>query len=357
VTGRAVTFVTGSRVIWGAELSLLSLAQNFPEPPDLITSNPALAAAWLSSVQRPATLVAARAGRITRNAGFFRAIMKAARTSDVIVVFDFYLLPTVLLLRPVLRARSTRVVVDVHDSQNRNPRRRIYFGMMRVCDLAITVSDFILRQLPSGPSARKRIYRPVTIAPRGEVAPAAPSLDTHNAGPRVGLVGQISPDKNLEVALRAIAQAGARVRVVMRGGTTEENRGYHAEMVELARELFGEDFSDEGRVPQNATMDDLDILVLTNDNEPFGRVAAEAQLAGVLAIGPEAGGIGEILSDGETGFTYCADDSGSLANAIQRAIGECTSGTGVVDRAKQNALGSFDPVRQSREYFDALQHA
>lgn len=357
MTGRAVTFVTGSRVIWGAELSLLSLAQNFPEPPDLITSNPALATAWLSSVERPATLVSARAGRLTRNVGFLRPIMRAAKTADVIVVFDFYLLPTVLLLKPVLRARSTRVVIDVHDSQNRNPRRRIYFDMMRVCDLAITVSDFILRQLPYGPSARKRIYRPVTLAPRGEASPTAPSLVARGEGPRVGLVGQISPDKNLEVALRAIAQAGAPVRVVMRGGTTEENRGYHSEIVDLARGLFGEDFSDEGRVPQNATMEDLDILVLTNDNEPFGRVAAEAQLAGVLAVGPEAGGIGEILTDGETGFTYCVDDRSSLADAIRRAIQECSSGTGVVERARQNALGSFDPARQSREYFDALQRA
>ncbi|MBW9094151.1 glycosyltransferase family 4 protein [Microbacterium jejuense] len=351
-----MTFVTGSRVIWGAELSLLSLAQNFPEPPDLITSNPALATAWLSSVQRPATLLSARAGRLTRNAGFFWPIMRAAKTADVIVVFDFYLLPTVLLLKPFLRARSTRVVVDVHDAQNRNHRRRVYFEMMRVCDLAIAVSDFVLRQLPHGPAARRRIYRPVTLASRGETSPAS-SRDAPDGAPRVGLVGQISPDKNLEAALRAIAQAGAPAQVVMRGGTTEGNRGYHAEIVNLARELFGDDFSDEGRVPQNAAMKGLDILVLTNDNEPFGRVAAEAQLAGVLAVGPDAGGIGEILTDGETGFTYRVDERGSLADAIRRAIRECSSGTGVVERARQNALDLFDPARQSREYFDALQRA
>jgi glycosyltransferase involved in cell wall biosynthesis len=271
------------------------------------------------------------------------------------VIFDFYLLPLVMLFMPVLRANQVRIVVDVHDSKRTNPRRRIYFVMMRACHLAIAISDFILDQLERGPKARVRIYRPVSTpfeATRNlERDPAVRSV------PRVGLVGQISPDKNLKQALEAIAASGHPVEVVMRGGTTEENRVYHSEVAKLGEALFRDAFVDEGRVQHARAMADIDILVLTNENEPFGRVAAEAQLAGVIVVGPSEGGIGEVLEDGRTGFSFEKDDVGGLVRAIGRAVVEVRTPTDIAVRAQRAARRRFDPVTQSRKYYDALQHA
>ncbi|MDY0830153.1 glycosyltransferase family 4 protein [Microbacterium sp. BG28] len=332
---RRAVFFTGSSVVWGAELSLLTLAANSDVRVHLVTSNPPLANAWRASVGPSVEVVKARSGRLSRMLGFVGSAARAAWNRETVIVFDFYLLPLFALLRPIFTLRGGRIVVDVHDAVRTNPRRRPYFFLMRVCDLAICISEYIADQVDAVEKAV--IYRPVESAQAG-VEPPGTGI--------VGIVGQISPDKGTEFAVRAAAAAGVS-HVVLRGLATEANQPYLEEVLRTAEHELGAKFTFEGRVPREQTMSAIDVLALTNADEPFGRVAAEAQLAGVVVVGPNEGGIAEIVQDGITGYAYPSGDLAAFAQALTRAANAPQS---VRDRARAFANHAFDPVLQSRSY-------
>nr|WP_263313263.1 N-acetyl-alpha-D-glucosaminyl L-malate synthase BshA [Mammaliicoccus sp. Marseille-Q6498] len=60
-----------------------------------------------------------------------------------------------------------------------------------------------------------------------------------------------------------------------------------------------------------------DLTLLLSEKESFGLVLLEAMLTGVVPIGSTAGGIKEVIKDGETGFTV---DVGDTDAASERAI-------------------------------------
>jgi len=336
---RRAVFFTGSSVVWGAELSLLTLAANSDERVHLVTSNAPLAEAWRASVGSEVEIVKARRGRLSRMLGFVRRTAQAAWNRETVVVFDFYLLPLFALLRPIFALRGGRIVVDVHDAVRANPRRRPYFFLMRAADLAICISEYIADQVSGVDKAV--IYRPVESAQSGEQSPGTGV---------VGIVGQISPDKGTDLAVRAAAVADV-AHVVLRGSATDENQPYLQEVLRTAEDKLGSKFTFEGRVPRDRTMSAIDVLALTNADEPFGRVAAEAQLAGVVVVGPDAGGIAEIVEDGVTGYAYPSGDLAAFANALERAA---VAPQSVRDRARAFANQAFDPAQQSRSYMRSV---
>jgi glycosyltransferase involved in cell wall biosynthesis len=86
--------------------------------------------------------------------------------------------------------------------------------------------------------------------------------------------------------------------------------------------------------------------------EPFGRVILEAMLLGKPVIGAAAGGVPELITDGETGFLVPPGDADALADrltillcdeALRRAIGE---------RARAWARTRFSLARHVAEMTD-----
>jgi len=65
--------------------------------------------------------------------------------------------------------------------------------------------------------------------------------------------------------------------------------------------------------------------------EPFGMIAAEAQMQGVAAIVSGTGGLAEIVDDGVTGWTVPPGDTSSLADRLGMALGS--------DRSLVRSLG------------------
>jgi glycosyltransferase involved in cell wall biosynthesis len=123
------------------------------------------------------------------------------------------------------------------------------------------------------------------------------------------------------------------------------------EVLLTAESELGSKFTFDGRVPRDQTMSAIDVLALTNADEPFGRVAAEAQLAGVVVVGPDAGGIAEIIEDGVTGYAYPSGDLAGFTQALERAA---TAPQSVRDRARAFANEAFDPALQSRSYMRSV---
>ena len=67
-------------------------------------------------------------------------------------------------------------------------------------------------------------------------------------------------------------------------------------------------------------MGGLDILFHPCAQEPFGRISIESMAAGTPVVGPVTGGIGEAVTDGETGVLRAGDDVKGLAEGVVRLI-------------------------------------
>ena len=146
-----------------------------------------------------------------------------------------------------------------------------------------------------------------------------PLLDETWASVRVRNValicGRISPEKGTHVAIRVARQAGLEPMVV--GEVYDE--GYFDESV---RPLLrpGEFVGAVPRATLSRLMAESKVLLMPVAwDEPFGLVAAEAQMAGCPVVGYRRGALPEVVIDGLGGWLVDPDDEDALVDAIGRA--------------------------------------
>ncbi|RKD25744.1 N-acetyl-alpha-D-glucosaminyl L-malate synthase BshA [Ammoniphilus oxalaticus] len=78
-----------------------------------------------------------------------------------------------------------------------------------------------------------------------------------------------------------------------------------------------------------------DLLLLTSEKESFGLVALEAMACGLPVVGTTAGGIPEVVTDGETGFLRPIGDVEGMTKQVVRLL----SDQKLYDRFSKNSLG------------------
>lgn len=173
-------------------------------------------------------------------------------------------------------------------------------------------------------------YRPALLS--GDAVRNDLGID--GCSPVFSIVGQITPWKGQLEAIQAFAAiAGefpaARLLVVgeakftgaeSRYDTVAYERQLRAEVASLGLEgrvIFTGERSD---IPQ--VMAASDVLVLASWEEPFGRVLIEAMAAGKPTVATRAGGVPEIVVDGETGILVPPKTPASLAEAMARLGGD-----------------------------------
>lgn len=169
----------------------------------------------------------------------------------------------------------------------------------------------------------------------------------------VGMVGRLDPWKGHRELLEAAAQIEAPavfwiVGDVTFGSAQQRLADYKASLERLTTELGISD-----RVRFLGRRDDmprvmaaLDVLVHpSNEPEPFGRSIAEAQAGGKAVIGTRAGGIPELIDEGETGLLVAPGDSGALAAAIRRLLDDPALRERMGRRARERAQERFTVAR------------
>ncbi|KPV39354.1 glycosyltransferase [Alicyclobacillus ferrooxydans] len=139
----------------------------------------------------------------------------------------------------------------------------------------------------------------------------------------VGVVGQIAPWKRQRDAITAFAQLRkshpkCELWIVGSPKFRPENVVYEADLLDYAASLGVENevrfFGFQEDVL--SFMDEMDVLLVTSKNEPFGRVVIEAMLMSKPVIGTRGGGIPEIIADGVTGFLVQTGDTEMMANLL-----------------------------------------
>jgi glycosyltransferase involved in cell wall biosynthesis len=147
-------------------------------------------------------------------------------------------------------------------------------------------------------------------------------LGIANGAPCVGVIGNIQEWKGQAVLVEAMArvvEAVPQAHGLIIGGVHRAGEGYHRQLQSRIRELrlerclcitgFRDDVAD--------VMNALDIVVHTSVRpEPFGRVILEGMLLGKAVVAAAAGGVPELIHDGETGFLVPPGDVARLTECL-----------------------------------------
>ncbi|ANY05673.1 glycosyltransferase family 4 protein [Pseudonocardia sp. HH130630-07] len=152
---------------------------------------------------------------------------------------------------------------------------------------------------------------------RGVPPPAAP-------GPRLVFVGRLEYEKGVQDLIAALPRIRRRhrgTRLLVAGTGTQA--GMLAGCAAGHRVKGAVDFL--GHLPDaelTALLRAADAVVLPSRYEPFGIVALEAATVGATLVASTAGGLGELVVDGETGIGFTPGDVPGIADAVDRALAD-----------------------------------
>lgn len=316
-----LVFVSAARQSWGAEQSMYAIAAGAKARGieiALLCFEGTIGDDWFAAVGTPAREIPHgglhRSSKLSENRELWAAYISMARPYDRVSIFTYYLAVGSVATRALL-GRGIRFSLDLHDNlpgaKGRFLLRMSLAGIHRV----ICCSRYTASQLAV----------PGTRVPDKAVSLHGPAegLDVHG-GPsvdgrlRVCIAGRIISEKRHDLVVAAVARLEGTARLILRGtgdGSVHDNS---TEVLPDARDQLGDAFSYEGKVPPEQVLDDIDVMVVANGQEPMGRTVLEAQLSGVLAVVPDTGGAAELVRDGSTGLVFRAGDANSLAMALRR---------------------------------------
>lgn len=144
------------------------------------------------------------------------------------------------------------------------------------------------------------------------------------AGPRLVYFGRLEYEKGVQDLIAALPRIRRRHRgtrlLVAGSGTQQEMLQARVTEHRVKRSV---DFL--GHLPDTeltALLRGADAVVLPSRYEPFGIVALEAAAVGATLVASTAGGLGELVRDGETGLGFAPGDVSGLADAVDRALSD-----------------------------------
>jgi glycosyltransferase involved in cell wall biosynthesis len=193
----------------------------------------------------------------------------------------------------------------------------------------------------------------VTLIPNGvDVTPFASFADERvrelkgrfapNGERLLFYVGRITPEKGVQVLLQALPSILERhpdVRLLVAGRNSEQMQPLVDELgIREAVELLG--FVDSET--RDCLYRSVDAAVFPSLYEPFGIVALEAMAAGCNVIASEVGGLAEVVDHRRTGLTVRANDSESIAWAVDQIFTDPVQAQAMRARALQEVTRSYN---------------
>ena len=142
------------------------------------------------------------------------------------------------------------------------------------------------------------------------------------AGPLVLQISTQTPAKGSVVLVEAMKRlwaSGSDAKLVLIGQVTDEfDRYFLAQPPSVYERTVVLGYTDEQT--KKDALDACDVLVMASTADSFGAVYLEAWLYGKPVIGARAGGVPEVISDGEDGLLVPFNDAGALAEAVEALL-------------------------------------
>jgi glycosyltransferase involved in cell wall biosynthesis len=236
----------------------------------------------------------------------------------------------------------------------------------RNCARVVAVSDFCARQateLGLDPALIVTVPNAAAVEPPGPLAAEAAPLPARAPGDLALLVAcaSLRPHKGVHLAIEALAALPPHVVLWVTGDVADPvARAYVGALRATAARLGVHD-----RVRFVGARRDVHVLMAAADavlvpstwDEPFGLVAAEAQLLGVPVIASSRGALPELLAGGRFGLVFDPARPGALAAAVSRLAQEPGLGERLAGAARSHAAERYGYARWSAEVARVLEEA
>jgi len=98
-----------------------------------------------------------------------------------------------------------------------------------------------------------------------------------------------------------------------------------------------------------------DLFLFASESESFGLAILEAMACGVPVVASGAGGVPEVVADGETGFLHPVGDVEAMAASAVRVLREPGLGQRLGAAARRRAVGRFSQEEQVSRYREIYQ--
>jgi glycosyltransferase involved in cell wall biosynthesis len=188
---------------------------------------------------------------------------------------------------------------------------------------------------------------PAPSLPEGEPVDSSP-------GPTLAFAGRLTAQKSLRVALEAVAAVDGVTLLI--AGEGDERPALERDVAELG---LGDRVRFLGPLPRERVVElfrTADASILSSSWENFPHTVVEALAAGTPVLATSAGGVAEVVRDGENGLLVPIGDSAGLADAVRRYFAD----DALRARLRANARASvaeYSPERVFGRLEDALLRA
>ncbi len=316
---REVLQVVASTDPRGAEVFALSLAAALPPSVRVTTLALAPGASGGLPVE---TLGTTRLGVAT-----LAALRRRMRTADVVVAHGSTTLPACAaagfgLGRPVVY-RNIGDPLQWSDTRARRLRTRLLLSrMQRVVALTSGTADVLSATLGVRPDRVRVVPNGVDGTRFARAEPAArratrADLGLPDTATVVLYVGALSPEKNVDVAIAAVASHPDVVLVIVGDGPERDRLERAAAAAAPGRVRF------LGRAEDPAPRyHAADVVVLPSRTEGMPAVLIEAGLCELPVVASDVGFVGEIVVPDRTGVLVPPGDPDALAHGIDRALAD-----------------------------------
>lgn len=227
----------------------------------------------------------------------------------------------------VATALSVPYVVTVHGSDarllDRGPVfRRAAAPVFRGALHVTAASKFLAADLERHVAPGRAIV--VTPMPVDVDRFSAASSTPRTVPPRILYAGNLVPGKGVDILLRAAAELKRmsgpfRVRILGEGPERERLQALAAALG-IAVDVDWSAFVPQDRMPAEYGAATITVLPSRGRAEGLGLTLVEALLAGSAVVGTPAGGIPEVVRDGETGLLARDGDASHLAAQLDRLL-------------------------------------
>jgi glycosyltransferase involved in cell wall biosynthesis len=237
---------------------------------------------------------------------------------------------TVPLWPVVARALGCNVVVHVHEAESSaSALARVGLSLpTRLAHLVICNSETSRQvMVQSGGWASRIVVVPNGVAGPERVVPARDEVD----GPRLVLVGRVSPRKGTDVAIRVVRMLhdrGVRARLDVVGDVFPGYEWYDREVRALAEELGVSDFVTFSGFTRDVWphLAGADVaLVTSRQDESFGNGVVEAALAARPVVVSDHSGLREASQGLKSAILVHPDAPDEVADAVEKVLADWTA--------------------------------
>ena len=201
----------------------------------------------------------------------------------------------------------------------------------------VAVSQSVVHELTGGASERaddiECVYDPFDAPAFSTPGAVTSSADIRaqfgipESARVVTLAGRVCENKRQDLLIEAALRGHNEIFYLIVGGDPPIPKGQRAfrdVLIQRTRDAGLEDrvIFTGMRSDVAALMSASDLIVLTSEEEAFGRVLLEGLALGKHIVAPAAGGPAEIIGEDERGLGFRQGDADSLARAIHRTLAD-----------------------------------